>query len=262
MNRSGAAGVAAPWKQCIIRARGNRAVTRIMSNTYFSKQRYSHPCVPLADTSGFVVFMVIPCFVALPSCCFLCWFFGELRLIASAGTDSPAACGIKKKNPPSFRFLTIGMPIWSCDPQPGLPTPHTSFISASSSLFLSIFLYPPFLFFFSSSLSLLFSRSFPLKGGNRAGQGIRRGPHRDAHRERPWVLHSKSTVVERPTGPCGSHLERGQGEDESWSALHIGPWSPVTQNRRLLAEIETFSGLMDVYSWYFTHVSKTKLLFS
>lgn len=153
------------------------------------------------------------------------------------------------------------MPIWSCDPQPGLPTPHL--------LYLSLIFTVPFHFslptsppFFSSPLSLLLSCSFPLKGGNRAGQGIRRGPHRDAHRERPWVLHSKSTAVERPTGLCGSHLEQDQGEDESWSALYIGPWSPVRQNRRLLAEIETFSGLMDVYSWYFSRVSKTKLLFS
>lgn len=46
MNGSGAAGVAAPRKQCIIGARGNHAVTHIMSNIYFSKQRYSHPCVP------------------------------------------------------------------------------------------------------------------------------------------------------------------------------------------------------------------------
>lgn len=208
--------------------------------------------------------MVSLCFVALPSCCFLCWFFGELRLIASAGTDSPATYGIKKKTKtPSFGFHTIGMPIRSCDPQPGLPTPHLLYLSLIfTGPFHYFSLHPPPFFFFFSPLSLLLSRSFPLKGGNRAGQGIRRGPHWDAHRERPWVLHSKSTALERPTGPCGSHLERGQGEDESWSALHIGPWSPVTQNRRLLAEIETFSGLMDVCSWYFSHVSKTKLLFS
>lgn len=58
----------------------------------------------------------------------------------------------------------------------------------------------------------------------------------------------QSTTVARPTGPFASHLERGQGEDETRSARQIGPWSLVKQNGCLLTKMHTFAGLMDVSS--------------
>lgn len=52
-----------------------------------------------------------------------------------------------------------------------------------------------------------------------------------------------SAAAAGPTGPCASHLERGHREDETCSAVQIGPWSVVTQNGCLLTKTESFTGV-------------------
>lgn len=122
------------------------------------------------------------CFVPPPSCC-LCQFFGELKLIATAGANSI----LIEKRPHTHKHTKnsilwvshnreVHLQLWfSTWTPPPLSRSHLHFSSPLSST-------PPLL------LSAFSSCSF--KGGNRAGQRIRCGPHRDTYRERPWVLRS------------------------------------------------------------------------